>query len=88
MKLNENYVLRDIGNEKILIPCGKETRVLNGVMMPNEMAVFVWNNIESVSDIDELINLVLSEYDVDEDTAKRDIGNFVNNLIEVGMVIK
>lgn len=86
MKINNNFILRKIAGESILIPTWTTTQNFNGLISLNGMATFIWENLGKVDSVDDLINLVLDEYDVDYDTAKTDIQEFVKSLQQVGIV--
>ena len=86
MKIKKDFVLREIAGEYILIPTGTTTQEFNGLITINDVAAFIWKNIENVSSIDEMINLVLDEYEVEEDVVRNDIQEFVNQLKKADMI--
>ena len=53
----------------------------------NDSGSFFWDCLTHETTIDEVVEKVISEYDIDEETAKRDIEKFIkmledNNLLE------
>lgn len=86
MKRNKDFILRNIAGESIIIPTGKTTQKFNGLFSPNQTATFIWEHIEEVADIEEMIKLVLDNFDVDEETARTDVEGLINEMKLVGFV--
>lgn len=85
MKTNKDYILRSIAGESILIPTGTAAAQFNGMVNLSEVGAFVWQNLDSCADLDTLVRMVVSAYDVDETTARADVQRFVDSLIACGM---
>ncbi|WP_296878114.1 PqqD family protein [Thomasclavelia sp.] len=86
MKRNKNFILRKIAGESIIVPTGEATTKFNGLFSPNPTATFVWEHIEEVANLEEMIQLVLEHFDIDEKTARTDIEGFIKELKLVGFV--
>lgn len=86
MKLNEDYVLRTIAGEKVVVPTGDASQQFNGLMTLNDAAAFLWEHVEKVETKDELVQLVLEEYEVSEERASYDVERFLTALKEVGIL--
>lgn len=88
MKTNKSFILREIAGENILVATGKAAEVFNGMITLNEVASFIWNNIDEYETVEKLISCILEEFDIDEETARKDVESFTNELIRMGMVIE
>ncbi len=80
MKRNQNFILRTIAGESILVPTGPATKDFNGLFSLNPVAEFIWNHIDEAGDTEKLIRLVLEEFDVDEETARTDVEGLIKEL--------
>ena len=78
MKRNTDFMLRDIAGEVILVPTGAATQQFNGMITLNEVAAFIWKNLDESKSKEEL---------VDEETARTDVEGFVGALYEHGLVL-
>lgn len=87
MKINEDFMLRNIAGEYIIVATGESSKDFNGMISVNEVAAFIWDNINSSKDEEEIVKKVLDEFDVDEHTARVDVYGFISELIKVGMII-
>ena len=61
MKLKMDFILRDIVGETVLVPINESTSSFNGLITVNELGKFIWENIESSNDEDELLQRILDE---------------------------
>lgn len=86
MKIAKEFILREIAGEYILVPTGATTQEFNGLITLSETAKSIWENIEKVDSMEEMIQLILEEYEVDEETAKKDANGFISELVRVGFV--
>ena len=80
MKINENFVLRQIADTWVVLPLGDATLDFNGMMTLNETGSFLWSILEKGCEQDELVNALLDEYDVTREQAETDVNEFLNKL--------
>lgn len=87
MKISKEFILREIAGEYILVPVGKTALTFNGLVTVNEVGALIWDMLEKGSDVSTIVNGILDEYDVDEQTATADVLEFIsylksNNIID------
>ena len=87
MKISKEFILREIAGEYILVPVGKTALTFNGLVTVNEVGAIIWGMLEKGSDVSTIVNGILDEYDVDEQTATADVLEFIsylksNNIID------
>lgn len=86
MKVDKEFVLREIAGDNILVPVGKTALDFNGLITLNEVGAFLWGKLQDEITIDELVEKVLDEYEVDEETARKDILEFVGYLKDAKVI--
>lgn len=86
MKINENYIVKNIVGETVIIPTGEAAQYFNGLISTNEVAAFIWENIESCENPEEMLKKVLDEFEVEENKAREDVFGFLETLKQVGMI--
>ena len=86
MKTNEEYMLREIAGEAVLIPTGSASQKLNGMIELTDSAAFIWKQVDTASDLEEIVQKILREFEVDEETARRDVYGFLRELYVRGIV--
>lgn len=87
MRVEKEFVLREVVGDYIIIPTGKTVLDFNGLITVNEVGAFLWNLLQEDVTEDDLVREVLAEYEVDEKVAREDIQEFLGNL-EVGGILK
>ena len=68
----------------MLIPTGKMASVFNGMISLNGPAAFIWEKMEEISDREELVQMILDRYEIDEETARKDVNGVLDTAIHVG----
>lgn len=84
MKINNNFILKEIAGSFMVIPVGNELIDLNAMITLNESGAFLWNLLLEDKTEYELVTAMLKEYDIDINTATSDIREFVDNLRKIG----
>lgn len=80
MKIKEGYLLREVAGSNIVVPVGSGNMDFSGVITLNEVGSFIWKQLEKDTTKEEVLNNLLTEYDVDKATAESDIDEFINKL--------
>lgn len=88
MKVSNDFVLREIAGEYLLIPVGVAATRFNGMITLNEVAGMLFRTLETEHTLEELTDAVTAEFDVDRDTAKEDIDDFLQQLRELGALLE
>ena len=86
MKIKKNFILREIAGTYIVVAVGEAVKNFNAVINLNETGAFLWKAIEKGTTEEELISLVVSEYEIDETTAKEDVLAFIQRLKEANLL--
>ena len=88
MKINENFVLREIAESWVVIPVGEKSVDFNGMMNLNETGVLLWRKLEKGAEKEDLVSAITAEYEVSADDAANDIDVFIDVLKKVGCIDK
>ena len=86
MKIKKELVKRDIAGDTILVPVGKTVYDSNGLFILNELGAFLWDRLETAENEEELLTAVLNEYEVTEETARKDLRAFLDKLRDMGIL--
>ena len=80
MKIKGGYVLRQVAGNSIVIAVGDEAINFNGIITVNGAGTFLWKKLAEGAGRDELLDDMLKEYDVDRETAAKDLDEFLDKL--------
>ena len=83
MKLSENFVLKNIAGENVVMPVGEAVGKINGMIKLNPSAKVIWESLESNKDFDGILEEMKNNFNgVDDATLRDDINYFLNKLRE------
>ena len=87
MKLTENFILRNIAGEDMLIPHGETSAALSGIVTLNGTAAVIWKALTENCTKAHAIEAVLQTYEIDGDTARNDVDAFWDRLAALGLLV-
>lgn len=87
MKTKKGFKLRTICGENIIVAEGIDNIDFSRIISMNESAAYLWKKIETKDfTLEQLVALLLEEYDVDEATARKDIDMLCDKWLEAGII--
>ena len=86
MKLKKELIKRQIAGDTVLVPVGRTVYEANGLFVLNELGSFIWDLLPQAQSAEAVLEAVLAEYEVDRETAKKDIVEFFSKLEQLGIL--
>jgi len=77
MRIKGKFVVRKIADEIVALPTGNDALHFSGIISLNEVGEFLFQLLGEEQDLNSMIRAVVSEYEVDEQTAAADIADFL-----------
>lgn len=78
---NKNkFISRNTGDELLLIPLKDNVVDFNQYLTLNDVAAFIWENLDSTDDMMSLSSKVCMEFDANEAEIQGDIKSYLNEL--------
>lgn len=75
-----SIVTRKTGNEYVLVPVTNNIADMNSVYTLNETGAFIWELIDGKKSVEELIEAVVSQYNIEVKTATEDVSSFIEKM--------
>lgn len=88
MKVSEEFMIREIADEHILVPVGAAAAKFNGLITMNEVGKYIVEQLAEEHTVQELVDKITAEYDVEAQTALIDAEAFLDQLREVGALVE
>mgnify|MGYP001623437899 FL=1 len=89
MKISENYILREIAGEYIVVPTGSAAMDFKGLITLNDTGVFLWKLLQEDDQTEEgLLDALCEEYEAVREEGKKDIIEFLQKIRHEGMLIE
>ena len=87
MKIKSGFVVEKVGNKYLAVAVGERADDFNALIRMNGTGAFLWGHLaESDKTHEELLDLMLKEYDVDPERARADILAFEAALRGAGLL--
>ena len=86
MRVKDGFVCRSVGETHMAVPVGTRTQDVPGVIALSESGVLLWERLQNDVTIDDLVEVLLAEYEVERDQAEKDVRAFVSYLSESGLL--
>lgn len=86
MKIKKEFCMRNICGENTLVPVGETALSFKGLIKVNNIGSFIWNNLESAKNGDEIVSMIMDKYRIDLKEAKSDVDSFIKYLKDVNII--
>ena len=82
MKRSDTAMARRVDDDLVIldIPSGQYFEL-------NDVVALLWDRLDGSHSVEDLIDVVLAEYDIDRDTASTDVEDLLGELIRAGLVV-
>lgn len=74
MKVKNGFNLREVCGEHIIVAEGDENIDFSNIISMNESSAYLWEEVQKMDSftVDSLVELICGQYEIDEDTARKD----------------
>jgi len=86
MKIKDGFIQRTIGDTNIIVPVAEMVIEFKGMITLNNISADIWNFLSVDKSYDEVLEHILSSYDIDRDTAKSDLDRLLNHMESSGVL--
>ena len=86
MKIKDGFILRNVADNNIVVAVGNATLDFSGLITLNSSGVFLWSLMQNDVTIEEMTIKMCETYEIDFETAKTDITDFVSTLKGAGII--
>lgn len=85
VKIKDGFILREVAGSFIVVPIGERIKDFKAVINLNSTGAFLWNHLINGSNRERLADELLIEYEIDRETALKDIDAFLAKIQEAGL---
>ena len=82
MKIKNGFVLKTIAGSTVAVPVGENLVNLQLMLTLNESGAYLWNCLCENCTEDDLVEAMTKEYEIDSETARSDVREFLKVLKE------
>ena len=85
MKIKEGFILRVVAKQNVVLPATGDLD-LDRMLTLNSTGKILWEQLQKETDQENLVQAMLAHYEIDENTARTCVSNFVKNLEQYGFL--
>lgn len=86
MVISDNFVLMDVADEYMLVPVGETAKSMKGIIAVNEPVFILLKRMAEPKSKEDLVSILTENYDVDVETASKDVSTMIKKLLELGVI--
>ena len=87
MRLKDDFILHNTGEDFVIIATGEATKNFNGIIKLNNMGGEIVSFLSNDISEEDIVKAIVEKYEVDYDTAKEDIKNILDSLKKAGVIL-
>ena len=87
MRLKDDFILHNTGEDFVIIATGEATKNFNGIIKLNNMGGEIVSFLSNDISEEEIIKAIVEKYEVEYETAKEDIRNILDSLRKAGVIL-
>jgi len=84
-KQAENIVSREIAGETILVPIRGKLADMQNIFTLNKVGAYIWEKLDGTRSLAEIIALLLSHFEVNQEQAEQDLLEFIDHVTATGL---
>jgi hypothetical protein len=86
MKIKNGYLLRKIADTNIVVPVSERVIEFKGMITLNDVSAKIWGFLESEREYEEIIDFLVSEYNISRETADNDLKKLLAHMEDSGVL--
>lgn len=87
MKIKDGFMIKEIAGIWVVVPVGAKATEFMSIASLTETGALIWNMIEKGATKEQIIQAILSEYNIDEATARADFDAFIAKAADKGFLV-
>lgn len=87
MKIKEGFVLRDIGDQTVVVATGEASQDFYGMIKLNQTGKIIWEGISDGLSEELIVSKLLDKYNVDKNKAEFDVRQMIDKMDKAGFLL-
>lgn len=86
MKIKEGFLLRQVGDNHIVVPVGTQRVDFRCIITLNDTGAFIWQQLQTPCTKEDIVSAMLAEYDAPAELVSSDVDVYLSALREKGLL--
>lgn len=88
MKVSDQFILRNVAGDNLLIPTGRSALDVKGLILLSESGVLLYNRLQGGCAKEDLVAALMAEYEVSEHEAAQDTDAFLEQMRRLHILVE
>ena len=88
MRLNGNFVLREVAGEWLAIPVGESALRFGGMIVLNPVSQVIWASLQQDTELDQIVEAVTQRFEIGEQEARADVVEFLDKMKQEQLIVE
>lgn len=88
MKVSDQFILRNIAGDNLLIPTGRSALYVKGLILLSESGALLYNKLKDGCTKEALVAALTAEYEVSEQEAALDTEEFLEQMRQLHILLE
>ena len=84
-RVNPDIIVRQVGNEWLLVPTGEYAQHFNGMISLNEFSYFIWQQFETTHTLGQALDAAKEEFEDVEHTLEIEVRRLVYEYVNMNL---
>lgn len=84
MKLKDGFVLTKVGEDCVAVPVDSMSETFHGIIRLNKTCELIWRGLQEGLTAEEITGRMVTEYDVDVETARCAVRDILDQMVQDG----
>lgn len=86
MRIKDGFIVNKVGSQHVVVPVGEASVKRHCMVRLNGTGAFLWGKLAVDATEEALVQALLTEYAVDEGTARADVATFLGKLRDADLL--
>ena len=87
MRVKDGFVVREIMGQCVVVSTGEAAETFSGMIKLNDTGKDIWEGVAAGKTETEIVDLIVSEYDVDRKHAEESVKKFIEDMKGKGFIV-
>lgn len=87
MRLKDDFILHNTGEDFVIIATGEATKNFNGIIKLNNMGGEIVSFLSNDISEEDIVKAIVEKYEVEYEIAREDILNLLDSLRKAGVIL-
>ena len=87
MRLKDDFILHNTGEDFVIIATGEATKNFNGIIKLNNMGGEIVSFLSNDISEEKIVKAIVEKYEVEYEIAREDILNLLDSLRKAGVIL-